>query len=78
MLLAPIPLSHTVTPTRTPSPSSVTYFMDGPYNKLSRGKREGKKDGEGQMPAVFRLCCWLFLGMLLKLYDIFQIFIYYF
>ena len=29
--LYPPPLSQTVTPTRTPSPSSVTYFMDGPY-----------------------------------------------
>ena len=28
--LDPLPLSQTVTPTRTPSPSSVTYFMDGP------------------------------------------------
>src|SRR6218665_3739592 len=29
--LYPLPLSHTVTPSRTPStPSSVTYFMDGP------------------------------------------------
>jgi len=26
-----LPLSHTVTPSRTPSPSSVTYFMDGLY-----------------------------------------------
>src|SRR6218665_1578427 len=26
----PLPLSQTVTPSRTPSPSSVTYFMDGP------------------------------------------------
>ena len=24
------PLSQTVTPSRTPSPSSVTYLMDGP------------------------------------------------
>ena len=30
MLLTP-PLSQTVTPSRTPSPSSVTYFMDGTY-----------------------------------------------
>ena len=30
MLLTPLPLSQTVTPSRTPSPSSVTYFMDGP------------------------------------------------
>src|SRR6218665_456087 len=30
MLLDPLPLSQTVTPSRTPSPSSVTYFMDGP------------------------------------------------
>ena len=29
--LNPPPLSQTVTPSRTPSPSSVTYFMDGPY-----------------------------------------------
>ena len=32
MLLSPDPtppLSQTVTPSRTPSPSSVTYFMDG-------------------------------------------------
>src|SRR6218665_2949601 len=28
--LDPLPLSQTVTPSRTPSPSSVTYFMDGP------------------------------------------------
>src|SRR6218665_1736160 len=28
--LEPSPLSQTVTPSRTPSPSSVTYFMDGP------------------------------------------------
>src|SRR6218665_159663 len=28
--LGPPPLSQTVTPSRTPSPSSVTYFMDGP------------------------------------------------
>ena len=28
--LPPLPLSQTVTPSRTPSPSSVTYFMDGP------------------------------------------------
>src|SRR6218665_2209269 len=26
----PLPLSQTVTPYRTPSPSSVTYFMDDP------------------------------------------------
>ena len=29
--LDPLPLSQTVTPSRTPStPSSVTHFMDGP------------------------------------------------
>ena len=28
--LDPLPLSQTVTLARTPSPSSVTYFMDGP------------------------------------------------
>jgi len=26
----PFLLSQTITPSRTPSPSSVTYFMDGP------------------------------------------------
>src|SRR6218665_1048143 len=31
MLLDPLPLSQTVTLSRTLSPSSVTYFMDGPY-----------------------------------------------
>src|SRR6218665_1389934 len=30
MRLIPLPLSQIVTPSRTPSPSSVTYFMDGP------------------------------------------------
>ena len=30
MLLTPSPLSQTVTLSWTPSPSSVTYFMDGP------------------------------------------------
>ena len=30
MLLTPSLLSQTVTLSRTPSPSSVTYFMDGP------------------------------------------------
>ena len=34
MLLIPLPLSQTVTLSRTPSPSSVTYFMDGPYVKI--------------------------------------------
>src|SRR6218665_674652 len=29
MLLDPLPLSQTVTPSQTPTPSSVTYFMDG-------------------------------------------------
>src|SRR6218665_239884 len=30
----PSPLSQTVTPSRTPDPSSVTYFMDGPYTHI--------------------------------------------
>ena len=34
MLLTPLPLSQTVTLSRTPSPSSVTYFMDGPLGNL--------------------------------------------
>src|SRR6218665_2310226 len=33
--LEPPPLSQTVTPSWTPSPSSVTYFMDGPLPSLS-------------------------------------------
>ena len=36
MLLTPSLLLQTVTPYRTPSPSSVTYFMDGPCT----GKRD--------------------------------------
>src|SRR6218665_2563109 len=36
MFLDPLPLSQTVTPSRTPSPSSVTYFMDGPFYHLRR------------------------------------------
>src|SRR6218665_789915 len=35
MLLTPLPLSQTVTPSRTPPPSSVTYFMDGPNVSLN-------------------------------------------
>ena|SRR6218665_3525179 len=34
MLFTPSPLSQTVTPSRTPSPSSVTYFMDGPTTSV--------------------------------------------
>src|SRR6218665_1161091 len=34
--LDPLPRSHTVTPFRTPSPSSVTYFMDGPLRNIYR------------------------------------------
>ena len=30
-----LPLSQTVTPSRTSSPSSVTYFMDGPFSIVS-------------------------------------------
>src|SRR6218665_3427173 len=30
--LGPPPLSQTVTPSRIPSPSSVTYFTDGPQS----------------------------------------------
>ena len=33
MLLTTLPLSQTVTPSPGPSPSSVTYFMDGPDDK---------------------------------------------
>ena len=38
--LYPLPLSQTVTPSRTPSPSSVTYFMEGPLHSNTR--RYGK------------------------------------
>src|SRR6218665_2632462 len=34
MPLDPLPLSQTVTPFSTPSPSSVTYFMDGPSAEM--------------------------------------------
>src|SRR6218665_892647 len=41
MLLTP-PLSQTVTPSRTPSPSSMTYFMDGPlYQCIGNLKLRG-------------------------------------
>src|SRR6218665_892029 len=33
MLLDPLPLSQTVTPSRTPSPSSLTHFMGGALRK---------------------------------------------
>ena len=36
MLLAPLPLSQTVTPILGPPPPSVTYFMDGPYTEKAR------------------------------------------
>src|SRR6218665_949771 len=39
MLLTPSPMSQTVTPSRTPSPSSVTYFMDGPKEPKYRTVR---------------------------------------
>ena len=35
--LRPIPPSKTVTPSRTPSPSSVTYFVDGLHKLPQRG-----------------------------------------
>jgi len=35
-----LPLSQTVTPSRTPSPSSVTYFMDGPIAFIMAGLRD--------------------------------------
>jgi len=34
----PLPLSQTVTPFWTPSPSSVTYFMDGPWKIFFKTK----------------------------------------
>ena len=38
--LDPLPLSQTVTPSRTPSPSSATYFMDGPYAVMKEIQNE--------------------------------------
>jgi len=35
--LDPLPLLQTVTLSRTPSPSSVTYFMNGPLWRLWKG-----------------------------------------
>src|SRR6218665_3749836 len=35
--LDPFPPSQTVTPCRTPSPWSVTYFMDGPQHSFYLG-----------------------------------------
>jgi len=42
MLLTLHPLSQTVTPSRTRSPSCVTYFMDGPHGIFS-GRPEFEK-----------------------------------
>src|SRR6218665_2369448 len=36
--LSPLPLSQTVTPSRTPPPSSATYFMDGPLEVVPIGR----------------------------------------
>jgi len=56
MLLTPLPLSQTVTPSRTPSPLSVTYFMDGPYWRL-----------EESLPTQSRLLMYLcFYTVLVK------------
>jgi len=41
MLLTPSPLSQTVTPSRTPS--SVTYFMDGPLAYSVRDRQLGSE-----------------------------------
>ena len=51
-----LPLSQTVTPSRTPS--SVTYFMDGPYGgRGSRGKNfrffQTKIEKFSQFPKIF-------------------------
>ena len=46
-------LSQTATPSRTPSPSSVTYFMDGPYSS--------RASDEPYVPTMCRtgeLCKW--------------------
>src|SRR6218665_932686 len=51
----PFPLSQTVTPSRTPSSSSVTYFMDGPKVKekansqLARSYKRLTVSGVNQM-----------------------------
>ena len=38
MLLDPLP-SQTVTPSWTPPPSSVTYFMEGPFGQIHCRKK---------------------------------------
>jgi len=40
------PLSQTVTFSRTPPPSSVTYLMDGPLTSLHQQKNKGKTQKE--------------------------------
>ena len=41
MIFTPLPLSQTVTLSQTPSPWSVTYFMDGPLYMRARYKGRG-------------------------------------
>src|SRR6218665_3217692 len=54
--LGPLPWSQTVTPTRTPSPSSVTYFMDGPQVKPTpldlRSSSRPKPTYLGRLPGL--------------------------
>src|SRR6218665_3471647 len=38
----PSPLSQTFTPSRTPSQSSMTYFMDGPFDCDKQSEETGK------------------------------------
>ena len=42
MLVDPLPLTHTFTPSRTPTQSSMTYFMDGPFDCDKRNEETGK------------------------------------
>src|SRR6218665_2406242 len=59
-VLDPLPLSQTVTPSRTPSPSSVTYFMYGPL-KPKNVKRYNKMQWQTPMltPKLFWLRPWI-------------------
>ena len=52
MLFNPFPLSQTVTPSRTPSPSSVTYFMDGSMHKDSKTERQSDKQTDTETQRV--------------------------
>src|SRR6218665_1004142 len=54
MLLTPSSLSQTVKPSHTPSPSSVTYFVDGPWgHRGSQVSRKGVVDGSRNITIAY-------------------------